>query len=70
MVNDGISVSKVAPRRKAAVSATKADTHAASTDASTKPRVTGAGATTVLNRSHAAWRSVTAVCQVPPPGTP
>src|SRR5947209_15919812 len=68
MVKDGMTVSKVAARRKAAVSARKAHTHAPIADASTKPRVTGAGGTAVLNRSRALLRSVDMACQVLPSG--
>src|SRR5437764_10497965 len=69
-VNEGMTVSKVAAKRNAAVSARKAQTHVAATDASTKPRVTGVGGTALLNLSRALLRSVEMACHVLPRGSP
>jgi hypothetical protein len=70
MVNEGMTVSKVAARRNAAVSARKAHAQTPTTDASTNPRVTGVGGTAVLNLSSAPLRSVEIACHVLASGRP
>src|SRR4051812_16037924 len=70
IVNEGMTLSKVASTRKAAVSAMNAQIHAAIADATMNPRVTGAGGTTLLNRLRAPDRSLLTAVHVLARGRP